>query len=142
MTAKVICVDANFVVRLIILSMPESPFIVLWERWQDAGYKKVAPTLFYYEISNAIHRYVIAGQLLPEQAEQALSDALNLDISLYGDAILHRSALNLARSLKLPAAYDAHYLALAEQLEAEFWTADRRLFQAVQTTLPWVHLVT
>ena len=36
---------------------------------------------------------------------------------------------------------DAHYLALAQRLGAEFWTADRRLVQAVQATLPWVNLV-
>jgi hypothetical protein len=30
---------------------------------------------------------------------------------------------------------------LAELLEGEFWTADGRLAQAVQASLPWVHLV-
>ena len=37
--------------------------------------------------------------------------------------------------------YDAHYLALAERLGAEFWTADRRLQQAVGATLLWVRLL-
>jgi len=39
------------------------------------------------------------------------------------------------------AVYDAHYLALAERLGAEMWTADRRLCQAVGAALPWVRLV-
>jgi len=32
-------------------------------------------------------------------------------------------------------------LALAERLGAEFWTADRRLCQAVAARLPWVRLL-
>lgn len=95
----------------------------------------------YYELSNALHRYVVADVLLPEEAAQALDYALSLEITLYGDAALHRPALNLASTLGLPATYDAHYLALAQQKEAEFYTADRRLFQAAQSTLSWVHLV-
>ena len=37
-----------------------------------------------------------------------------------------------------PAAYDAHYLALAEMMDCEFWTADERLFNAVRDELSWV----
>jgi predicted nucleic acid-binding protein len=84
----------------------------------------------------------VAGQLLPEEADQALEYVLNLKITLYGEATLHLRTLNLARKLTLPATYDAHYLALAEQIEADFYTADRQLFNAVHTTLPWVHLAT
>ncbi|MBW4496275.1 MAG: type II toxin-antitoxin system VapC family toxin [Oscillatoria princeps RMCB-10] len=141
MTASVICVDANFVVRLVSREPPESPYRELWIQWQDSGRTIVAPTLIYYEVSNALHRMSQAGQLLPERASQALEAAFNLNVRLYGDAGLHRHALNMAATLRLPATYDAHYLALAEQLSAEFCTADRRLFQAVRSTFSWVHLV-
>ncbi len=66
---------------------------------------------------------------------------MNLNITLYGDAELHRQALNLAKSLRLPASYDAHYLAPAQRLEVEFWTGDRRLVNSVQAVLPWANLV-
>lgn len=141
MTSDVICTDANFIVRLVSKELPESPYRELWNQWQDSGYIVVAPALIYYEVSNALHRITVAGQLLPERASQALEAALNLNIRLYDDAELHQHALTLARQLTLPATYDAHYLALAQRLGAEFWTADRRLVQAVQATLPWVHLV-
>ena len=90
-------------------------------------------------MSNALRRYVVHGELLPEEAVEALEVALGLDITLYGDADLHRRALELADHLALPATYDAHYLALAKTLGAEFWTADRRLAKAVGAVLPWVH---
>ncbi|MBO1347443.1 MAG: type II toxin-antitoxin system VapC family toxin [Hormoscilla sp. GUM202] len=141
MTENVVCVDANLLVRLVSSKPSESRFEELWNQWQESGDRIVAPPLIYYEVSNALHRSTVAGQLLPEQAEQALEDAFSLDITLYGDLAMHRRALNLASSLRLPATYDAHYLALSEQLSAQFWTADRRLFRAVQATFDWVHLV-
>ncbi len=47
---------------------------------------------------------------------------------------------NLAKKLALPAAYDAHYLALAQDFAAEFYTADKRLFNAVNSIYSWVKL--
>ncbi len=126
---------------LVSIESPDSPYKQLWTQWEESEYKVVAPTLIYYEVSNALHRLIVAGELRPERASQALETALSLDITLYGDVAMHLRALNLASSLRLPATYDAHYLALSEQLSAQFWTADRRLFRAVQATFDWVHLV-
>lgn len=41
------------------------------------------------------------------------------------------AALHIAADLGLAATYDAHYLALAKQLDAELWTADARLVREV-----------
>lgn len=71
----------------------------------------------------------------------ALQAALALPVRLYGEADLHRRALDMAQRLALPAAYDAHYLALAEWLGGSMWTADRRLARAVGDQLPWVNVV-
>ncbi len=141
MTTGVICVDANFVVKLVQANSETSPFIVLWDEWQERNRQIIAPTLLGYEVTNVFHRMSIAGQISPEEAEQLLEDALSLGISLSGDKALHERALILARSLNLPAAYDAHYLALAEKFNAEFYTSDKRLFNSVNNTLSWIHLV-
>jgi predicted nucleic acid-binding protein len=141
MPSSTICVDASLVVRLVESGTYEAPVVVLWREWHETGRSVVAPTLLYYEISDAMRRYVVHGELLPHEATEALQAALGLDITLYGDAGLHRRALELADHHALPAAYDAHYLALAETLGAEFWTADRRLVSAVGPALPWVREV-
>lgn len=141
MTNKIICVDASFIVRLVTSNSEESPFIILWDQWQTDQYLIVAPTLFYYEITNALHRYVSTGQLQPEAAAQNLEDALNLGITLYGDSLLHKRAFNLASTLNLSAAYDSHYLALAEQLKADFYTTDKRLYNTVKDTFLGIYLV-
>jgi predicted nucleic acid-binding protein len=134
-----ICVDASVVVRLVESTTPDSPAIRLWRGWYEDGRPIVAPSLLYYEVSNALHRYVVMEELLPEEAADALEAALGIEIDIYSDADLHRRALRLAESLSLSAAYDAHYLALAERLGADFWTGDHKLVRAVQHALPWVH---
>lgn len=136
-----VCVDASFVLRLLESTDSESPSVRLWIEWHENGRPVVAPSLLYYEITNALHRYVVHGELLPEEAFELLDLSLRLGITLYRDNDLHRRALNLAKRLSLPATYDAHYLALAERLRAEFWTADKRLVKRVKKTIPWVHLL-
>ena len=136
-----VCLDANLVVHLVTSGERDAAIVHLWREWHEAGRPIVAPTLLHYEVSNALHRYVVHGVYLPEEAAKLLDMALGLRIILFGHATLHRRALLLAGQFELSSAYDAHYLAVAEVFGAELWTADQRLFQAVSGSLPWVHLV-
>jgi predicted nucleic acid-binding protein len=133
-----LCVDANLVVRLIIDPSDEA-IRRLWEQWDDERQRLAAPSLLYYEVTNALYRYRQQGLMSASSTSLALQAALALPLHLHGDTGLHQRALDLAERFSLPAAYDAHYLALAEWLGAEFWTADHRLVQAVQPDLAWVH---
>ncbi|AFW93243.1 type II toxin-antitoxin system VapC family toxin [Dolichospermum sp. UHCC 0684] len=144
MNNYLICVDASFTINLINSKSLDSPFIKLWENWQQNSATIIAPTLFYYEITNALHRMNQANLLTIEDTEKALQDALNLGIVLYGSSQfpqLHEMALTLAKTLKLSAAYDAHYLALSKLLNAEFYTADKRLYNSIKLSLNWVHFI-
>lgn len=64
--------------------------------------------------------------------------ALAYPVQLYFDNELLKRAYDLAEQLNRPAAYDAQYLALAERLGCDFWTADEKLFNAVGASLTWV----
>lgn len=139
MPGSPVCPDASFLLRLLLDEEAAPQADALWEAWHQEGRRLVAPTLLYYEVANALYRYAAHGDLSPDEVETVLDLALRMDIELVGDAGLHRRALQLAQTFSLPAAYDAHYLALAERLGAEFWTADARLAQAVRDRLPWVH---
>lgn len=136
-----ICADASIVANVLSNSNPESSFQRLWMQWRTDETSIVAPTLLLYEICNSLDRVVIAKRITVPESERLLEVALSLDMQLYRDAELHQQALKIAQRENLPAAYDAHYLALAERLGIEFWTGDRRLFNAVRSRLPWVHLV-
>jgi predicted nucleic acid-binding protein len=140
MNSSWLCVDANLVIRLV--ADPKDEAVrQLWEEWDDQNRQVAAPTLLFYEVSNALYRYQKLGMMGSSTVRLALRAALSLPLRLHGEADLHWRALELVERFSLPAACDAHYLAVAERLGGEFWTADRRLAQAVQADLPWVHLV-
>lgn len=63
MTTTKICVDASFIVRRVSAEITESRYRDLWDEWVNYGYEIVAPTLIYYEASNAFHRMSLAGQI-------------------------------------------------------------------------------
>jgi predicted nucleic acid-binding protein len=135
-----ICVDANLVIRLV--ADPNDTVIhQLWEQWEITNQHLIAPALLHYEVTNGLYRYHKQGLMSASSAQSALEAALTLPLQLYSESDLHRYALDLATRFSLPAAYDAHYLVLAERLGAELWTSDRRLAHSVQSSLPWVHLV-
>ena len=135
-----LCIDASLVVRLV--ADPEDDSVRrVWEQWDAERRQLAAPTLLYYEVTNALHRYQKLGLMSASSVRLALEAALSLPIHLHGETDLHWRALELAERFSLPAAYDAHYLALAERLGGEFWTADAALARRVQPALAWVHLV-
>jgi predicted nucleic acid-binding protein len=83
----------------------------------------------------------LAGTSDDEGVRKALRAAIALPIRLYADDDLHLHALTIAQRHRLPATYDAHYLALAERLGIDFYTGDQRLWNSVRHQLPWVRLV-
>jgi predicted nucleic acid-binding protein len=141
MPNSLICVDASLIVRLMV-DAADDRLPAQWKAWSEREQQIVAPTLLYYEVANALYQYQRQQYLAAELAEQALAASLSLPIRLYGDSGLHLSAKRFAERFALSATYDAHYLALADRLGAEFWSADRRLAEKVQAQLDWMHLYT
>lgn len=91
MTKNIVCLDANFIVLLVSLKDSDNPFQQKWQEWQNSNYTIIAPTLMMYEVSNAFHRGVKAGQITQDEAESLLDSSLNLGIRFYGDSNLEIS---------------------------------------------------
>jgi predicted nucleic acid-binding protein len=64
--------------------------------------------------------------------KEALAEILlaGLKFDFSSNLALNMRALELAGQYNLPAAYDVHYLALAEREGCELWTADTRLWNS------------
>ena len=139
MTTSVVCADAGLALKLV-LPEPDSGLARdLWERWKAERALVIAPTLWGYEIVSVIRNRAHRGQIPAEVEEEALAVLQGLPVQLMAPVGLHRRAWELARQFDRPAAYDAHYLALAEMAGCPFWTADERLVNAVHGELDWVH---
>jgi predicted nucleic acid-binding protein len=124
---------------VVIRHVTTETIIKRWERWMKAEATIVAPALLYYEVTNGLYRYQRAGILPPEAVEKALVAALALPIELVSNTELHTRARNVAATYNLAATYDAHYLALAQWMEVDLWTADSRLVNSLkQHKLSWV----
>lgn len=122
------CVDASVIVR----HVTSKTVTDLWESWMQADARIVAPSLLYYEVTNGLYRYQKAGILPSEAVEKALTAALALPIELVSNAELHSRAKKAAVKYNLSATYDAHYLALAEWMGIELWTADKKLVNTLK----------
>jgi predicted nucleic acid-binding protein len=133
-----VCVDASIVLRRLI--QPDDEAVKSqWRHWISLQYQIVSPTLLFYEISNGLYQQQKNGLLSAEIIRESLELALSMPITLVGEAGLHRRAREIAVRYKLPATYDAHYLALAEERGIEFWTADVRLVNTLKPyQLSWV----
>ena len=138
-----VVVDANLIAALV-LPLPHSDQatqkILAWKR---AGLELLAPVLLEYETAAILRKAVVAQWLTTDLAVEAIGEILALNIRCLAPTThLHERALGWADRLGYSKAYDAHYLALAEQEGIELWTADRRLANgAQQAGARWVHWI-
>jgi predicted nucleic acid-binding protein len=137
--SSIICCDANLIANWTMreeLDVPETPI----DRWLRAKSALSAPALLHFEISNVLYRAYRAKHFSLRHVRDSVRIALALPIRVFDDDDLHFEALAIADRFNLPATYDAHYLALAEREDAEFWTSDTRLFNTIRHQLPWAYL--
>ena len=86
-----------------------------------------APELIDAELLSVLRRLVLAGRLPEEHAVQALATSQQLGLRRHASRHLWPRAWELRANLS---AYDALYVALAEQLGATLLTADARVARA------------
>jgi len=129
-----IVVDANITVALFV-RLPYSDVVDnLFSLWRRQNVPLYAPSLWPLEVASSLRKAVAVKQVSEEDALQALARLERLGVQVIAaDTSLLRSSLTWARKLNQFVAYDAQYLALAESLEAELWTADKRLAGAARS---------
>jgi len=115
--------------------------VALLEEWTRQQTQIAAPALIKYEFVSALRKSVARKVISADYAANSRDELLAHEIHLMLDDDLLRRAYELATQLNRPNAYDAQYLAVAERLNCEFWTADQRLFNAVNSHLAWVKWV-
>ncbi len=109
--------------------------------WSQQGIQIAAPELFHYEIVAVMRKSVVRQRLTPAEANSYLEILLAQPVHTMKDDRLLRRAYELATRFNRPTAYDSQYLAVAERLSCEFWTADERFFNVLAQDLKWVKWV-
>ncbi len=97
----------------------------------------LVPTLFDYEITNALKVAVTLSRLSEDEALSAIADFQAYRIEQIAFSRFQEQAFRLACRYKR-SVYDSAYLALAQHKGIYFYTGDKRLFNALGKTLTWI----
>ena len=131
--------DASLAVKWLVDEDDSDKAHAILESWGREGRQIAAPPLLPPEVANALHRRVVGGDMEQEQAIVLIERLLASSIELHAPPGLHARAIELAGELGQGAVYDCHYLALAEALGCELWTADARFQRAASAAFDDVH---
>lgn len=138
---SLICVDTNLVLKILLGGPNRQQVREQWNQWVKRGVTFIAPPLFAFEATSVIWQHVFNKLISLEKGQQAFQKVFDQGIHFEYPPDLHKHAWEVAKQFNLHAAYDAHFVALAAHFSCEFWTLDRRLYQALSTKLPWVHTI-
>ena len=131
-------VDANLVVDLVAPDVAVGgPAERLVRGLAAAGADVAAPALVWLESSNALLTGIRRGRWNGEAADSAFGRLAGIPLVIADISADWQRAFELARRYDNWPVYDMVYVALAERLGTEFYTADDRL-RARLVHLPWV----
>ena len=136
-----VVVDANLAFKWLVTEVHTDEANNLGRLWNSQGIRVAAPNLMPVELTNALHQRVVRGELTVAAATQRLASLLSSGLELHQPPHVYGRAMALAGQLGQGATYDAHYLALAETLGCELWTADGRFYRVVHPGIARVRWV-
>lgn len=134
-------IDASVAAKWIFTEQYSEQARALLRAALSAGERIVAPPLLPIEVTNVIRQRMRQEGLPLPEARQQLAAFLAIPVTLRAPRTLYRRALEIAQEHDLPAAYDAHYVALAERLRCVLWTDDQRLLRALGGRLTFVRSI-
>ncbi len=132
--SRAIVVDASVAVKWVLVEELSDRAHALLQEARRVRRRLVAPPHLPAEVTNALYQRLRRHDLSEQEAQEALETYLDFEIDLLDPPGLYQKAFNLSTTYALPSTYDSLYLALADTLEAAFWTNDRRLIDA---RVPW-----
>lgn len=138
---SLICVDASFVLRMLVPAPYSPQALALFSLWHGKKTNLAAPALLPFEVTSVLRRLVFLKELSAKDGEAAFEAFCKIKIHFLMHPDLFSFAWKLAKELNQARAYDAAYLAAAQLQGAEFWTADERLFNGVKDRFAWIRWV-
>lgn len=130
---KQVVVDSSLAIKWLFIEDRTSEAIVQLRDWIDQGVERLVPSWFMCELANVVFQRVRGKLQSLQDAQDNFRDIVRFVRILDAEPNISVQAIQIAFRFGQGAAYDAHYLALAEHLDCELWTADEHFWQAVRS---------
>jgi len=135
-----VCVDASFVLKLLLDETESQTVAALWAEWLAGGVDVCAPYHLAFEVVSVIRNHIFRGNISVEAGRLAFEAFLAQDIQMIPPEPLYQRAGELAEQLDRPTVYDTFYVAAAEFAGCDLWTYDKRLYRAAHEVLPLIKM--
>jgi predicted nucleic acid-binding protein len=134
-----LCIDASVAAKLVFKGEPDRASARRLVRDCVARKTKlVAPAFFENEVDSAVSKRLCEARLTLMAARQAYAGLDRIPVYITTHPQLRQRARAIAEQFAQRTVYDSTYAALAELLGCDFWTADKKFYDAVKATLPFV----
>jgi predicted nucleic acid-binding protein len=134
-----VVVDVSLAFKWVIQERDSAVATAKFRSWRRQNVRVLAPSCFACELANALYQRVRSGRLATRQAIHYQRAVLRWVAILDPEPAVAVHALEIAAQLGQRASYDSQYVALAEHLGCELWTADQRFGRVAQAAFPFVH---
>jgi predicted nucleic acid-binding protein len=134
-----ICVDSSIAIKWFVEEPDSAVAFALLNDTLARNEGIVVPVLFFSEVANVLRQRVRGNRLMLQLATTHMDHLITFPFRVESRLSVCVEALALADHYNLPAAYDAHYLAVARQHHADLWTADARFIKALRSEAAFVH---
>jgi len=132
MASSTICVDASVAAKWLLPEGDRQRALALRSDVLRSGGRIVAPDHLIPEVTSAIYKKCQVGQIRMELGRLLVAGAGQLAVDAVTVPHLPLRAFEIAAKFQLKWIYDAFYVALAEIIGCELWTADEALHAAVR----------
>ena len=130
-------IDSSVVAKWLFPEELHEQAMAVRRNWDSSTVELIAPDLMLIEVSNIIWKKQRLGLITAEEGFNAVTNLLALSIPVVEPQCILSNAYSLAKFYDRTV-YDALYLALADLMQAQFITADLRLYNAVSSKLQFV----
>jgi predicted nucleic acid-binding protein len=129
--------DSNVALKWVLPEADSPRAVALRDQARRGVIELLAPDFFPLEVAHALARAERRGIIQPPEGAQLLADLLTTRPQLHQSLPLLPRAFEIASTARI-GVYDCLYVALAEQERCELVTADQRLVNSLQGTLPFI----
>jgi predicted nucleic acid-binding protein len=135
-----VVIDASVLFKVLIREEFSDRSQALYANALHASRPVFAPPHWATEVTHGLYRLVRRRGITGEEADQALRQFLQFPVQVITAPELYYRALLFSRAHTV-STYDSLYVVLAQMLDTELWTDDRRLLSSVESIAPWVRWI-